>query len=552
MPSAAILCDALTRDFGEVRALDELSLSVPAGSIFAFLGPNGAGKTTAIHLLLGLIEPTSGAARVLGLDPRVEGDEIRRHSGALLEHPGLYERLSAADNLRVFARIAHMHPEEIDPRIEALLTRFGLRERRNDAAGTFSRGMKQKLAIARVLLHKPSLVFLDEPTAGLDPEATVALRRDIQSLGEEGTTVFLTTHNLADVEKVATHVAVIQSGRLLDFGTPAELRARAVRSRVIIRGDDFEETHELAPGQKIAPVVAELVAQGKAIEEVRREEPSIEDVFLNLVNRGGTAAAAAPMLPAAEPPPRRRRPPLFHDIGTIVRKELREIASSGSRTGRMINLVATAVFLLVIAAFAAYIGRRLIESPAALGVSWIAFIVLMATVSDSFAGERERHTLETLLASAIPDEALLLGKISANVLYGWGTALLLVFTLLAGASITNFGVFFSPSTLVGLLVLTPLTLIFFSAAGVLMSLHASTVRDAQTRLSALFFGLTIPLVAVRPFLPDHWKTQAIELMRSESGRMQSMLWNVLLFVVLDGVFVALAMARFRRGRLIAK
>ena len=156
--------------------------------------------------------------------------------------------------------------------------------------------MKQKLAIARVLLHRPSLVFLDEPTAGLDPEATVALRRDIASLG---TTVFLTTHNLADVEKMATQVAVIQKGRLLDCGTPAELRARAVRSHVTITMSDREPLAlELAEGESVAPIVTKLVHEGAQIEEVRRDEPSIEDVFLHLVKSG----VRRPQSPLSDPP----------------------------------------------------------------------------------------------------------------------------------------------------------------------------------------------------------------------------------------------------------
>src|SRR5437868_2380625 len=179
MEGLAIQTRGLARSFDQVRALDDLTLEVPAGSVFGFLGPNGAGKTTTIRLLLGLIEPTSGKAEVLGFDTLTQGAEIRARSGALLEHSGLYERMSAEDNLRFYGRVARMPKEKLDERIHQLLTHLGLWERRKEAVVKWSRGMKQKLAIARPLLHGPALVFLDEPTAGLDPVAAAGLRDDL-------------------------------------------------------------------------------------------------------------------------------------------------------------------------------------------------------------------------------------------------------------------------------------------------------------------------------------------------------------------------------------
>jgi len=292
----AIVCENLTRAFGSLRAVDGISFSVSAGRIFALLGANGAGKTTTIHLLLGLLEPTIGRASVLGFDSRTEGEKVRARCGALLEHHGLYERLTAEENLDFYARIARIGPDARSKRIRELLEHFGLWERRRDRVVTFSRGMKQKLAIARALIHTPPVVFLDEPTAGLDPEAVVSLRKDIAALASEhGATVFLNTHNLADAEKLSDVVGVMRRGKLLAVGTPDELQGDMT---VTIAGTGITEEHaaavggsivagrlsiRLRAGDSVAPVVRELVTRGVGIEEVRKERTGLEDIFLDLV-----------------------------------------------------------------------------------------------------------------------------------------------------------------------------------------------------------------------------------------------------------------------------
>jgi ABC-2 type transport system ATP-binding protein len=296
----------VTRDFGPVRALDALSLEVPKGIVFGFLGPNGAGKTTAIRVFLGLIEPTSGRAEVLGLDTRRDGGAIRVRCGALLEHPGLYERLSAQDNLDFYGRAWHVPKRTRADRIRELLTRFGLWDRRDDPVGNWSRGMKQKLAVARAVLHRPDLVFLDEPTSGLDPVATAGLREDLAMLAaQEGVTVFLTTHNLNEAERLCGQVGVISRGRLLAVGSPDELRARQDSGRVdiTVRGitsdvvallqsmpgvtavtvDGARLSLALPSGASVAPIVALLVQHDVAVEEVRRARATLEDAFLELM-----------------------------------------------------------------------------------------------------------------------------------------------------------------------------------------------------------------------------------------------------------------------------
>jgi ABC-2 type transport system ATP-binding protein len=299
----------LTKDFGSVRALDSLSLEIPSGSIFGFLGPNGAGKTTTIRLLLGLLEPTSGSAQVLGFDPLSQADQIRADSGALLEFTGIYEQLSAEDNLEFYARAFCMPAAERRARIQELLSHMGLWERRKDRAGNWSRGMKQKLALARTLLHRPRLILLDEPTAGLDVQSAVSIREDLQTLAsQEDVTIFLTTHNMTDAEKLCDQVAVIRDGKLVATGSPDNLRARAARPQVEIKGRGFSElalnslrslpqvtsvesynSHlliDLLSETDTANIVSRLVGAGAQVEEVRRIKASLEEVFLSLTGEG--------------------------------------------------------------------------------------------------------------------------------------------------------------------------------------------------------------------------------------------------------------------------
>jgi len=306
MGPPAIRLEGLTRDFGPVRAVDSLSLEVPSGAVFGFLGPNGAGKTTTIRLLLGLVEPTSGRAEVLGFDTRTQGAEVRARTGALLEHAGLYEHLTAEENLEFHARAWRLPAGERGARIRELLEGMGLWERRAEPAGSWSRGMRQKLGLARALLHRPPVVFLDEPTAGLDVPSAAQLRSALADLvRREGATVFLTTHNMQEAEALCARVAVVRAGTLLAEGSPGELRARKGGSRVeivarglgdavlgAIRGRpevvsaqaaDGRLAVELREGAEAAPLVALLVGAGVQVEEVRRDRASLEEVFLTLV-----------------------------------------------------------------------------------------------------------------------------------------------------------------------------------------------------------------------------------------------------------------------------
>jgi ABC-2 type transport system ATP-binding protein len=243
---------------------------------------------------------------VLGFDTRTHSGEVRARCGALLEHHGLYERLSAADNLDYYGRIWRMPRPERAKRVRALLEPLDLYKRRDEPIGRWSRGMKQKLAVARTLMHHPEMVFLDEPTAGLDPVASASLREDLSSLvAREGVTIFLTTHNLVEAEKLCTQVGVINHGQLLAVGSPVELRSRTTAPRLHITGQGITSqvinalNHNLLirklqqrNGELILDlndlnrsheIVAQLVNSGVRIDEVRKERAGLEEVFLQLV-----------------------------------------------------------------------------------------------------------------------------------------------------------------------------------------------------------------------------------------------------------------------------
>jgi len=230
MNTSVITINQLTRHFKETVAVDNLSLEVQAGEIFGFLGHNGAGKTTTVRLLNGVIEPTSGSMRVLGLDPQVDGPALRARTGVLTETPSMDERLTAWDNLSIYADLYGVPLSEVRKRINDLLDEFDLAERAKEKVGGYSKGMKQRLALARALLHKPELLFLDEATSGLDPIAAHHVNELIERMARgENRTVFMCTHNLVEAQKLCDRVAVLEHGRLVALGTPAELTRQYVR-----------------------------------------------------------------------------------------------------------------------------------------------------------------------------------------------------------------------------------------------------------------------------------------------------------------------------------
>ena len=214
----------------ELVAVDDLTLEVQRGQVFGFLGPNGAGKTTTVRMLTGLIRPSSGSAQVAGFELGKQDTEIRRNVGILTESPGMYERLSAEKNLTIFANLYDV--PDIDKSVNKYLSMLGLWERRHDAVGSFSKGMRQKLAVARALIHEPQILFLDEPTTGLDPEASKTVRDFVEELKTEGRTIFMTTHNLDEAERLCDRVGIFQQ-KLLTLDSPANLREKMYGRRVV-------------------------------------------------------------------------------------------------------------------------------------------------------------------------------------------------------------------------------------------------------------------------------------------------------------------------------
>lgn len=298
----------LTRTFQNHVAVDQLTFSVAAGELFALLGPNGAGKTTTTRMLACLIAPTSGNAKVVERDIYTQQDEIRARIGILTETPGLYEKLTAEQNLTFFAKLYSV--PNPSAQVEKYLKLVELWDERDKAVGGFSKGMKQKMAIARALLHEPDLLFLDEPTSGLDPSASKTVRDFLADLKARGRTIFLTTHNLDEAERLADKIGVLKH-RLIAVDTPANLRKRLFGQVVqieLINGDGdlaawattmtgvshaewhmntlsvtVEDTTLVTPR-----LVAALVTAGAQILSVTQNSGSLEDAYLQLV--GETSA----------------------------------------------------------------------------------------------------------------------------------------------------------------------------------------------------------------------------------------------------------------------
>ncbi len=299
-----IVTENLTKHYGSVKAVEGLTLHIAPGEVFGFLGPNGAGKTTTVRMLCALIGITSGSASVAGCELGRQDQAVRHRTGILTEAPGLYDQISAERNLSLYA---HLHDvEDIPGQVERYLRMLGLWDRRNEPVGTFSKGMRQKLAIARALVHEPKVLFLDEPTSALDPEAAHLVRSFIADLKQEGRTIFICTHNLDEADRLCDRIAIFRTS-LLALDTPAALRrklygrttvfhlrnakpewgqnlqsidgvheVRAVDNRFLVTLDD--------PEKQNPELVRRLVQAGADIQFVGELRRTLEDIYLQLVH----------------------------------------------------------------------------------------------------------------------------------------------------------------------------------------------------------------------------------------------------------------------------
>jgi ABC-2 type transport system ATP-binding protein len=298
-----IKTDDLSKHFGDIVAVEGLNLDIPEGEVFGFLGPNGAGKTTTVRMLTSLISPTQGSAKVNGYVVGQDDIKIRRSVGLLTETPGMYDNLSAWRNLEIYATLYEV--EDVNAQVEKYLRFLDLWDRRNDPAGSFSKGMKQKLAIARALLHEPRTIFLDEPTSALDPEAAHLVREFILEIKKQGRTIFLCTHNLDEADRICDRIGVFKSHMLI-VDSPTRLRNQVFGRKVVfhlrqpgeellatIKGEPYVKEAQLLDGKIVITlddperenpkIIRLMVENGADIQFVGELRRSLEDVYLQLV-----------------------------------------------------------------------------------------------------------------------------------------------------------------------------------------------------------------------------------------------------------------------------
>jgi ABC-2 type transport system ATP-binding protein len=305
MSTIAIHADGLTKVYPQSVAVKDLNLHIPAGTVYGFLGPNGAGKTTTIRMLLGLIRPSAGTARVLGHDVVQARGQIAPLVGAMVETPAFYTYLSGLDNLRVLAGSSGLALPQA--RYDQLLELVALADRARDKVKTYSLGMKQRLGVAATLLNDPQVVFLDEPTNGLDPAGTVDMRKLILRMGQEGRTVFLSSHLLHEVEQVCSEVAIVQHGATIRQGRVRDLLAAegktgyAIEARPLDRalavlkkypqldaqGPDRAQIHVSAQPQEMPHIVRTLVNANVDVFQVIARQASLESWFLEITGGNG-------------------------------------------------------------------------------------------------------------------------------------------------------------------------------------------------------------------------------------------------------------------------
>jgi ABC-2 type transport system ATP-binding protein len=307
----AIEVQNLTKKFGNFTAVDGISFNVEDGEIFGFLGPNGAGKSTTIRILCTLAKPTSGSAKIVGFDLVKDAPDVRKNIGLVSEKMIMYEELTAAENLRFFGRLNKMPKAKIESRIDELLGLVDMTKWKNTQVKKFSTGMRQRINVIRALLPEPKIVFMDEPTLGLDPQTTLSIREIIRDINRKGTTVILTTHAMVEAEALSHRVAIIDHGKISALDSPHGLKklvssgdakiftmripnltpslADNLRSLRCVTGMDQADAYELKISTKGADAIDKIVEtikkEGGWIDSINTYEPSLEDVFLTVTGK---------------------------------------------------------------------------------------------------------------------------------------------------------------------------------------------------------------------------------------------------------------------------
>ncbi|MBE3573990.1 MAG: ATP-binding cassette domain-containing protein [Firmicutes bacterium] len=323
-----IVVDDLVREFGDFTAVDHMSFRVHEGEVFGLLGPNGAGKSTTIRMLCTLLRPTGGHARIAGYDVVRQASQVRQHIGLVAEKLILYDRLTARENLRLFGKLNHLPEQVIDERADYWLDRLQMTRWQDHLAGTFSTGMKQRINIARALLNMPRVLFLDEPTLGLDPQTTRSIREFIMELHKQGMTIILTTHMMAEAEMLCDRVGIVDHGKMVALDTPGGLKrlvsdngrlvleleisnlsesmVRDLQALPEVASIDHESATSLRlhaqPGEGgstevLSRVIAAIHADGGRILRLSTVEPTLEDVFLKLTGRAMRDEASEKVAP---------------------------------------------------------------------------------------------------------------------------------------------------------------------------------------------------------------------------------------------------------------
>ena len=521
---SALSVKGLGKRFGDRMAFDDVSFEVAYGEVFGFLGPNGAGKTTTVRTLGTLIAPTAGSATVAGLQLTPEnGVEIRRRIAIMPETPGVYDRLSVTENLECFAGLY----EAPDPaaQIERALEAVNLTDRANDACGTLSKGLRQRVALARALLSDPQILFLDEPTAGLDPVASRDVHDLIAELGQSGVTIFLTTHRLEEAERLCDRVAILNT-TLRTIGRPAELRDRLFAKALTIRtatplsdpkavfdhvkgvetwrqGDKpGEYVVSATDTQKAAPdITRALVAADADVLSIGESHHSLEDVYLELIDEDREALA------------RMRRLSRIR-ITALLRKELRVYRRSSSII--LATAVIPAVFLIqpLVEVFATptsadAVLRRHNELIYLLA---IPALVPSFVAAYSIVGERQQGTLEPILTTPIRRRELILSKAvsillpSIVVSYLVFAVFLALVALFAQAGVSS--ALIHPSDVLAQVIFTPLIAAWSIWIAMAISVRASDIRVAQ-QLSVLASLPTVAVTSLIAFNVIHPSTRLV-------------------------------------------